>query len=543
MIRHGIRSRLPAAVFCLALCGAFPARAQTGAIDRGAVLAGLCAPDSREATEALGNLLAATPGADGPALAWNAAVSAAYAGRQLHCSGDGRAVLDGAAGPLDAATLAPAAVPDDARTPVPSLRSRAVLEQLGAALVLFTARDEPSQLAAARTLERRGEGLSPALLDAALARDPAVAGVLRGLLVAAGLHAPDIDGRLRAIDALGQDASTRAEVQLATLRADPAYAAEPRVAAALDRSLARVRLRLRVARVLAVLYNGLSVGSVLFMSAAGLAIIFGLMGVINLAQGELITVGAYATFCVQQVLRAWAPGWVSWYPLLAIPVAFLSTAALGVAIEVLVVRHLYRRPLMTLLATWAISLLLINAIRVLFGSQNLQFLTPPYLTGGVRVVGDFLVTWNHLGAIVAAVLAFAVTLAVLRLTDLGLFIRAVTQNRAMAASVGIATRRIDMAAFGLGAGLAGLSGVALSPIYNVNPSMGTGFIIDSFMVVVLGGVGSLAGTALAALGIGLVDVGIEPFYGAVAAKVVALLLVIALIQWRPEGLVPPRGRR
>ncbi len=529
-----------AVLLCLAIS---PAHAQTNAIDRATVLAALCAADSRDATAALGGLLAATPSAGADMLFWAATVTAAYAARQLRCADDGRATLDLPAGPVDATTLAPATIPDDARTPVPSLRSRATLEQLGAVLTLFTARDAPSQLAAAHTLERRADGLPPSLLDAALARDPAAAPVLRGLLVAAGLHAPDSPARLRAIAALGQDASTRTEVQLAGLRADPAYAADPPVAAALDAALARVRLWLRVGSVLVVLYNGLSVGSVLFMSAAGLAIIFGLMGVINLAQGELITVGAYATFCTQQALRAWAPAWVNWYPLLAIPVAFLSTAALGVAIEVLVVRHLYRRPLMTLLATWAISLLLINAIRVLFGSQNLQFLTPPYLTGGVRVVGDFLVTWNHLGAILAAIVAFAATLAVLRLTDLGLFIRATTQNRAMAASVGIATRRIDMAAFGLGAGLAGLSGVALSPIYNVNPSMGTGFIIDSFMVVVLGGVGSLAGTALAALGIGLVDVGIEPFYGAVTAKVVALLLIIALIQWRPEGLVPPRGRR
>jgi urea transport system permease protein len=214
-----------------------------------------------------------------------------------------------------------------------------------------------------------------------------------------------------------------------------------------------------------------------------------------------------------------------------------------VAIEVAVIRHLYRRPLMTLLATWAISLLLINLVRVTFGTQNLQFLTPPYLTGGVRLVGDFLVTWNHLFAIFAALLAFAAAFSLLRFTDLGLFIRAVTQNRAMAGCVGVSTRRIDMAAFGFGAGLAGLGGLALSPIYNVNPTMGTGFIIDSFMVVVLGGVGSLAGTALASLGVGLVNVGIEPFYGAVAAKVIALLMIILIIQWRPEGLVVARGRR
>ena len=225
------------------------------------------------------------------------------------------------------------------------------------------------------------------------------------------------------------------------------------------------------------------------------------------------------------------------------PVVFVVTGAVGVLIEVAVIRHLYRRPLMTLLATWAISLLLINLVRVGFGTQNLQFITPPWLSGGVNVIGDFLVTWNHLFAIGFAVFAALATAALLRFTDLGLFIRAVTQNRDMAGCVGVSSRRIDMAAFGFGAGLAGLGGLALSPIYNVNPTMGAGFIIDSFMVVVLGGVGSLAGTALASLGVGLVNVGIEPFYGAVAAKVIALILIILIIQWRPEGLVAARGRR
>ncbi len=212
-------------------------------------------------------------------------------------------------------------------------------------------------------------------------------------------------------------------------------------------------------------------------------------------------------------------------------------------IEVTVIRHLYRRPLMTLLATWGISLLLQNLIRVLFGTENIRFDTPSWLVGGVGVLGDFVLTWNHLFAIGFAVLGFAAVTAVLRWTDLGLFIRAVTTNRAMAGALGVPTRRIDMLAFALGAGLAGLAGLALSPTYNVNPTMGSGFIIDSFMVVVLGGVGSLVGTALASLGIGLVDVGIEPFYGAVTAKVVSLLIVILLIQWRPEGLVAAKGRR
>ena len=448
-------------------------------------------------------------------------------------------------GIVDAATLAAAPLPTDARSPLPSLRARIVLDQASSALKLFVAPSAADRLDAIGRLSRRMNDLPSDLPEAALQqeRDPAVIAALKAMSVESGLHSPDVSRRLAAIQAMGGNARARTESELAVLRSDPAYAKDPRIAAALDQSLASVRLWLDVGDALALLYNGLSAGSVLFMSAVGLAVIFGLMGVINLAQGEFIMIGAYATFCVQQALLAWVPAWVAWYPLAAIPVVFAVTALVGVAIEMAVIRHLYQRPLMTLLATWAISLLLINLVRVGFGTQNLQFLTPPYLTGGVRVVGDFLITWNHLFAIVFAVLAFGATMALLRLTDLGLFIRAVTQNRAMAGCVGVSTRRVDRAAFGFGAGLAGLGGLALSPIYNVNPSMGTGFIIDSFMVVVLGGVGSLFGTAIASLGIGLVNVGIEPFYGAVAAKVIALILTILIIQWRPEGLVAVKGRR
>ena len=429
-----------------------------------------------------------------------------------------------------------------------------MLEQAGAALTLFGAAPADrlasgaapaARLAAVRTLERRNDGLPPDLLPAALAQetDPGVRDALQALVVAAGLRSPDPGRRIAAIEGLGADPTSRAAAQLAALRADPAYAADPAIRAVLDQQITRVGRWVRAGDALALLYNGVSVGSVLFMASVGLAIIFGLMGVINLAQGEFIMIGAYVTFCTQEALRAWAPALVDWYPVLAIPVVFAVTALAGIAIEATVIRRLYTRPLMTLLATWAISLLLVNLVRVGFGTQNLQFRTPPYLAGGQRVVGDFLVTWNHLGAIAFAAAAFLATWALLRFTDLGLFIRAVTQNRGMAGCVGVSTRRIDMLAFGFGAGLAGLGGLALSPIYNVNPTMGSGFIIDSFMVVVLGGVGSLWGTALAALGIGLVNVGIEPFYGAVAAKVIALLLVILLIQWRPEGLIAARGRR
>ena len=527
------------------LPGQQPARAQDPAGQRIGLLARLCAEGGHDIPAAAREMLQAVPDAAAGDRAWALRVVEGLSAHRLRCADGGHAFLAEAGGAFDAATLAPATMPDGLRAPLASLRSRALLEQLAAALTLFVAPAAAGRFDAARVLEHRGDGLPPGLARKALAteKDPGVAAALRGLIVAAGLHSPDLDQRLAALRALGRDPTSAVVSELATLRADPAFVADPRIAAAVDAALARAHRWVRAGNALSLLYNGLSVGSVLFLASAGLAIIFGLMGVINLAQGELIMIGAYVTFCVQQAMRAWLPALVDLYPLVAIPVVFAVTALVGALIEILVIRHLYRRPLMTLLATWAISLLLVNLVRVGFGTQNLHFTTPAYLTGGVRVVGDFLITWNHLGAICCAVAAFAGTFALLRLTDLGLFIRTVTQNRDMAGCVGISTRRVDVAAFALGGGLAGLGGLALSPIYNVNPTMGTGFIIDSFMVVVLGGVGSLFGTALAALGIGLVDVGIEPFYGAVAAKVIVLLLIVLLIQWRPEGLIAPKGRR
>ena len=533
------------ALVCLLALPGYVRAAPEDTSMRGAIVSKLCAGTGQDVPAALHDMLGGVADASAADRQWARLLVQSFTARALRCGDAGQAFLGAAGSPVDAVTLAPAEAPAGLRAPLPSLRTRALLEQLDAALALFAAPRPADRIAAVHTLERRGDGLPPGLLAAALANehDAEVAKGLRSLIVAAGLHAPDVSDRLAAIRALGQDPTSQAVTTLAALRSDAAYTSAPGIATALDAELARARWWVRAGNVLSLLYNGISAGSVLFLASAGLAIIFGLMGVINLAQGELIMIGAYATYGVQQALRAWAPSWVDWYPLAAIPVAFLVTGGVGVAIEVLVIRHLYRRPLMTLLATWAISLLLVNLIRVGFGTQNMEFQTPSYLTGGVRVVGDFLVTWNHMAAIICAVAAFAASRALLELTDIGLFIRTVTQNREMAGCIGISTRRVDIAAFGFGAGLAGLGGLALSPIYNVNPTMGTGFIIDSFMVVVLGGVGSLFGTAIAALGIGMVNVGIEPFYGAVAAKVVALLVVILLIQRRPEGLIALAGRR
>jgi urea transport system permease protein len=537
------KAALAAALISLVL---LPGRA-AAAPDRGAIVAGFCDEAGHDLTQAADQVLGSLVDAAPDVLAWENRIVGAVAQRQLLCSDDGHGYLAGPAGAgVEAATLAPVpAVPADAAAPFPGLHTRIVLARLQATLALVSPATPAQKLAAIDTLQQHDDPLPAGLLPVALARshDARVTAALHRFGVLLGLHAADPAQRVAAIRDLSQEATGATLDQLRTLRADPSYAGDPAVAAALDRAIAHVRTWVRVGSVLALLYNALSAGSILFMSAIGLAVIFGLMGVINLAQGELIMVGAYTAYSVQQVVRAVAPGYIAFYPILAIPVVFVVTAAIGIVMETAVIRHLYRRPLMTLLATWGISLLLINAVRVIFGPQNLEFITPPYLTGGVSVVGDFLITWNHLAAIIFAVLAFLGTLALLRLTSLGLFIRGVTQNRDMAGCIGVSARRIDMLAFGFGAGLAGLAGLAVAPIYNVNPSMGAGFIIDSFMVVVLGGVGSLVGTAIAAFGIGLVNVGIEPFYGAVAAKVISLLLIIAIIQWRPAGLIAIKGRR
>lgn len=257
---------------------------------------------------------------------------------------------------------------------------------------------------------------------------------------------------------MAENPSRRALTRIAALTADPAYAANPEFRAAVDDATRRIERGIALGDTLATLYNGLSFASILFMAAIGLAIIFGLMGVINLAQGELIMIGAYVTWLVQQGLRVVAPSLLDWYLVLAIPVAFFVTAAIGIALEALLLRHLYKRPLMSLLATWAVSLFLVNIVRVVFGTQNMQFETPFYVSGGVPVIGDFIFTWNRMFAIAFAVVTLALTWAVVRKTPLGLNIRAVTQNRDMAACIGIPTRRVDMMAFGLGSGLAGLAG-------------------------------------------------------------------------------------
>jgi urea transport system permease protein len=289
------------------------------------------------------------------------------------------------------------------------------------------------------------------------------------------------------------------------------------------------------------LWYGLSLGSVLLLAAIGLAITFGVMGVINMAHGEMVMLGAYTTFLVQELIRALAPGLFDYSLAIAIPLAFLAAALIGIAIERGVIRFLYGRPLETLLATWGISLILQQAVRTGFGPTNREVGAPRFMAGAFEL-GGLTITWNRLWIVVFAAVIFALLLATLRFTTLGLHMRAVTQNRRMSSAMAIPTGRIDALTFALGSGIAGLAGVALSQIDNVSPNLGQSYIIDSFLVVVFGGVGNLWGTLVGALSLGVANKFLEPYAGAVLGKILLLVIVILFIQKRPRGLFALKGR-
>ncbi len=288
-------------------------------------------------------------------------------------------------------------------------------------------------------------------------------------------------------------------------------------------------------------YYGLSLGSVLLLAAAGLAITFGVMGVINMAHGEMVMIGAYTTYVVQQLMRAYTPNLYGASLIVAVPMAFMVAGLVGIIVERTLIRWLYGRPLETLLATWGLSLILQQAVRSIFGANNKDVDTPGWMSGATQL-GNLMLTWNRMYIILFAFIVVAALMAVLRFTPLGLRMRAVTQNRRMAAAMGIRTPWIDALTFGLGSGVAGMAGVALSQIDNVSPNLGQGYIIDSFMVVVFGGVGNLWGTALGAVTLGVVNKFLEPVAGAVLGKIVVLVLLILFVQRRPRGMFPLKGR-
>ena len=339
---------------------------------------------------------------------------------------------------------------------------------------------------------------------------------------------------------LGETGAPLARVRLENLLADEAET-DAAVRKAAETSLAQVKRKLLIGELLGQAFSGLSLGSILLLAALGLAITFGLLGVINMAHGEMLMLGAYTTYMVQVLMAQLAPEALAFYPLVALPVAFFVTAAIGMALERTVIRHLYGRPLETLLATWGISLILIQLVRVLFGAQNVEVANPAWLSGGLQVLPNLVLPYNRMVIIGFALFVVLLTWLLLNKTRLGLNVRAVTQNRNMAACCGVPTGRIDMMAFGLGSGIAGLGGVALSQIGNVGPDLGQSYIIDSFLVVVLGGVGQLAGSIFAAFGLGIANKILEPQIGAVLGKILILALIILFIQKRPQGLFALKG--
>ena len=447
-------------------------------------------------------------------------------------------VRDGRA--TDAASGAPAVLPADAEDVVNPNRMRRELESALAALKLFSP-DRGQRLQAVAQLKEQADDGKLALLEKAetAETDAAIRAELAllkaGLLVGSG----DRARRLQAAQMLagsGQPATR----SLLTVR----LAAEPdaEVQAALNASLATVSSRLAWGERLGLLFTGISLGSILLLAALGLAITYGLMGVINMAHGELIMIGAYATYLVQNLFRQWLPGAFDAYIVAAVPCSFLASALVGAAMERTVIRWLYGRPLETLLATWGISLILMQGVRSLFGAQNVGVENPGWLSGGVQVLPNLVLPFNRLAILAFAALVLAGMALLIGRTRLGLFVRGVTQNRRMAACVGVDTARVDTHAFALGAGIAGLAGCALSQVGNVGPDLGQGYIVDSFMVVVLGGVGQIAGTVYAGLGLGLLNKLLEGWQGAVLAKIMVLVLIVVFIQKRPQGLFALKGR-
>ena len=444
---------------------------------------------------------------------------------------------------FDAATGAEVVPPPESRETITvNNRIRRELESAMAVLQLLDP-DPGVRLSAAQELGEANDPELAPLLERALAREtkPEVRSLLSLIAARSNLHNPDPAVRLGAVRALGAS-SDRSVVGLLRGLLDESAEPDRAVREEARTSLRLVESRLAAADVAGRIFSGISLGSILLLAALGLAITYGVMGVINMAHGELLMVGAYSAFVVQQAFARFLPRAMEWYPVAAVPVGFGLAFLVGIVLERTVIRILYGRPLETLLATWGLSLVLIQCARTTFGPNNVQVPNPSWMSGGIDLAADIVLPWNRIVIIAFSLGVLAVVWLLLNRTRLGMFVRAVTQNRAMAGCVGVPTGRVDAMAFGLGAGIAGLGGVALSQIANVGPEMGQGYIVDSFLVVVLGGVGQLAGAVWAALGLGVASKFLEASWGAVIAKILVLTFVVVAIRRRPQGLFAPKGR-
>jgi urea transport system permease protein len=455
---------------------------------------------------------------------------------------DGKAyiVRDGKAS--DAVSGAEVALPDGAEEVSNNNRMRRELAVALAALNLFSA-DAALRAEAIGKLKNQVDESKLALIQKAAAAETVAALKDELALLEAGVLIASADPakRLAAAKLLADSGQPTTQTLLIE-RLAPGGEDDAQVRAALQQSLDKVRSRLAWGERLGVLFTGISLGSILLLVALGLAITYGLMGVINMAHGELMMIGAYATYVVQNLFRQFLPGAFDWYILAAIPMAFAASALVGAVLERSVIRWLYGRPLETLLATWGISLMLMQLVRSTFGAQNVGLENPSWLSGGAQVLPNLVLPYNRLAILVFAAAVLIGMALLISKTRLGLFVRGVTQNRRMASCMGVNTARVDTYAFSLGAGIAGLAGCALSQVGNVGPDMGQGYIVDSFMVVVLGGVGQLAGTVYAALGLGLLNKLLEGWQGAVLAKIMVLVFIVIFIQKRPQGIFALKGR-
>ena len=440
----------------------------------------------------------------------------------------------------DPVTDAEVAVPEAAEDLVNNNRMRGELDAALASIKLFSA-DAKVRAEAVKTLQGEPDEAKLPLVENAYAAEavPAIKAQLEHLRSAMRLGSADKARRLEAATALGLSGTPATKTLLLERQK---VETEADVKAAITTALGQIEARLAWGERLGVITTGISLGSILLLVALGLAITYGLMGVINMAHGELMMIGAYATYVIQNLFRAYLPGFFDAYVLVAIPASFLAAAGVGAVLERGVIRWLYGRPLETLLATWGISLVLQQAVRTIFGAQNVPVENPSWLSGGIAVMSNLTLPFNRIAIVAFAILVLAGVSALIGRTRLGLFVRGVTQNRKMAACMGVNTARIDTYAFALGSGIAGLAGCALSQVGNVGPDLGQGYIVDSFMVVVLGGVGQLAGTVYAALGLGVLNKLLEGWQGAVLAKIMVLVFIVIFIQKRPQGIFAMKGR-
>jgi urea transport system permease protein len=408
----------------------------------------------------------------------------------------------------------------------------------------LSADDPKVRLEAVNAMAKEADDKALSLLRERLNKeqDGKVLAAIKLALLLQEMDSGDKATRIAAIDAIkgfdSQEAANRLNAMIEKDENGEFVEADADIRNLASAALVNINSRLQLYSGIETVFFGLSLGAVLVLSAIGLAITFGVMGVINMAHGELMMLGAYTTYVIQQVM----PDYLGISVILAIPAAFVISALVGIGIERGIIRFLYGRPLETLLATFGVSLVLQQAVRSIFSPLNRSVATPEWMSGSLQI-NDFLsLTWNRFYILVFCLIVFVMLLQILKRTRLGLEVRAVAQNRRMAKAMGIPTSQVDALTFGLGSGIAGVAGVALSQITNVGPNLGQSYIVDSFMVVVFGGVGNLLGTLVAGFSLGIANKFLEPFAGAVLAKILVLVFIILFIQKRPRGLFPQKGR-